>query len=143
MSEYGRRGMGERRQQRPLGAPCSWCRAKPALPNKRYPHLATNWCSETHRWAEMRARKREKATVIANNIRRLLGLHDGRGDDFTVPELETIERRLRRILPYQGKALYPARQRRPGDKRSHSPHEIPRTAAKSLYRSTGQKAFNG
>lgn len=111
---HGHRGAGARRRQRPAGALCTWCRARPALPNARYPHLATGWCCERHRMAEMRARKNERRLAAAATVRRLMGLpDDGRGPDFTAPELEALARRLQRVLPYDGLAVYPA-GRRPG-----------------------------
>ena len=112
MSDHGHRGAGARRASRKAGAVCTWCRVRPALANRRYPHLATNWCSDRHRWAEMRHRKNERRLASAAAIRRLMGLPGERGPDFTAPELEAIERRLRRVLPYDGLAKYPARTRK-------------------------------
>lgn len=47
-------------------------------------------------------------TERAEEIRRLIGLPSGRGPMFTLPELEALERRLKRALPYAPLPHYPA-----------------------------------
>ena len=106
-AELGHRGRSAqpRRPQRRLGAFCVRCGVKEALPNRRYPHLATNWCSDQCREADKRAAKSPRRHRAAEQIRVLMGLPTGRGPDFTAPELEMMEQRLRRVLPYAGGAM--------------------------------------
>lgn len=94
---YGHRGAGQRRRRRPLGSLCVWCHHRPALPDRRHRHLATLWCSDAHRQAEMRARKNARRVELANELRRALNLPDGRSADFTAPELAEALRRVRMI----------------------------------------------
>jgi hypothetical protein len=115
---HGHRGVGRRRRQRPIGALCVWCNHRPASPNRRYPYLATNWCSDTHRQADMRARKNARRAELAEEIRRHLGLPAGRGADFTAPELQAITSRLRRIVSHHPGRAQP-RTRPPQEGAAH------------------------
>lgn len=98
---------GHRRktQPRPIGALCTYgnCR-KLAQPNRRYPHLATGWCSDTHRRLAIREERTAEEREVANRIRDLLGMPAGRnGTSWTLPELRLFEARIRRLMPNNGR----------------------------------------
>jgi hypothetical protein len=103
-----------RRRPRPVGAICEHCHYRPARPHKRYPHLATPFCSDSCRNNHYLQAQRAHERTLTETVRRMLGLPDGRGPHLTVPELEAIVRRLRRLLPYGGLAMRmpPRRHRR-------------------------------
>jgi hypothetical protein len=102
----------ERPKLRPVGAPCRHGCGKLAKPHARWPHLCADYCSEKCKVNEGAQRNRLQQRVVAEAIRTKLGLRTGRGPTFTLPELEAIDRRLRQVLPYGGKAMSPARRRR-------------------------------
>lgn len=83
-----------RRGMQPLGSLCQHCHYRPARPNRRYPNMATNYCSDTCRQADSHAERDDLARQLADEIRAALGLPVGRGKHFTVPELRAIRRRV-------------------------------------------------
>lgn len=87
------------------------CNYRKARLHKRYQHLAGPYCSDTCRDREYAKLKREKEKALADSIRDKLGLPRGRGG-LSIPELEAIERRLIKLLPYGGLAMMPARIKR-------------------------------
>jgi hypothetical protein len=100
------------RRRRPAGALCVRCRYRPARLDRRWPHLATSWCSEECRAADERDRLDPAADADASRIRMLLGLpDDNRSRWFTRAELAAIARRLERLVPPGGLRRYPARRR--------------------------------
>lgn len=83
-----------RRGMQPLGSLCQHCHYRTARPNKRYPNLATNYCSDDCRQADSHADRDDTARGLADEIRVAVGLPAGRGKHFTTPELRVIRRAL-------------------------------------------------
>lgn len=86
--------IGPRSKQQPLGALCQHCHYRPALPNKKYPWLATNYCSLHCRQAASHARSDLLAGALANEIREMLGMPANKGRNFTNPEMRAMRARL-------------------------------------------------
>lgn len=102
----------QREPMRPAGAMCRHCLNRPARIHKQWTHLASDYCSDRCKTNHKAQGTREAQRVEAEAIRCLLGLPDGRGPTFTLPELQAIRRRLARVLPYGGLAMMPARRYR-------------------------------
>lgn len=114
----------QRQGIRPAPAPCLHCRYRPARLYAKNPKMATGFCSDSCRTNHQSQRQQERARILAEAIRNHLGLPAGRGCVFTVPELEAIERRLVRVLPYGGLAMKPARLPQPKRKRTGAAQQI-------------------
>lgn len=84
----------KRAQQQPLGALCQHCHYHPARPNAKYPHLATNYCSDRCKVADSHARRDQMTHALANEIREMLGMPTRQSRHFTNPELRTMRGRL-------------------------------------------------
>lgn len=94
-----------RQALRPFPSPCLHCRYKPARRHKRWPRWAGAFCSDACRFNAQQQKKDAERRDLAERIRYHLGLPTGRGPQFTVPELEHIERRVKRLLPIGARAV--------------------------------------
>lgn len=88
------------------GALCVRCHYRPARLSMKFPERATLYCSDHCREVAGRQRDADRMRELAEDVRRRVGLHDGRGSHLTVPELKAIVRHLDRLQGNRYGGLY-------------------------------------
>ena len=97
---------GKRWSYRPAGALCVQCNYRPARLSVKFPDRAFLYCSDVCQQRAARQQRDLRMRDLTEAVRRRVGLHDGRGKNFTVPELEAIVKHLDRIQGNHYGGLY-------------------------------------
>lgn len=99
---------------------CEHCQYRPVRERTYQGGRPPRYCSDRCNFAANHKRQKEKVRDLVNHVRSLMGLQPDGGDQLTVPELEAIVRRLRRVLPYDGLAMHKPRHSTGKSQRSPS-----------------------